>query len=162
MPRSRPSRSAWPRLRCLDATRESGSAAIEFVTAGVLLLVPLGYLVVAVAAIQAGAFAVEGASRQAARVYVQAGSPSQARDQAVTAIDFALTDFGQDPRTAEVTVSCRPRPSDCLARRGLVTVTVAASVPLPLAPVGFGTKPPLAVPLRATTTEQVSRFWGAG
>ena len=141
---------------------EDGSAAVEFVTAGILLLVPLVYLVVAVAAIQAGAFAVEGASRQAARVSVQAATPAEARAQAGTAVDFALSDFGVEPRTASVTVACEPRPTDCLTRRGFVTVTVAARIPLPLAPPALGAKVPLSVPLAATTTEQVSRFWGAG
>lgn len=40
--------------------RDDGTASLEFLTVGILLLVPLVYLVLAVAAIQAGALGVEG------------------------------------------------------------------------------------------------------
>ena len=63
---------------------EAGSASLEFLTVGVILLVPLVYLVLAMSAIQAGALAVEGAARQAARVAVQA-IDSGAADVAVEA-----------------------------------------------------------------------------
>ncbi|MDQ1574531.1 MAG: hypothetical protein QOH44_2090, partial [Actinomycetota bacterium] len=39
---------------------DGGSAALEFITAGLLLLVPLVYLILAMAAIQGGALSVEG------------------------------------------------------------------------------------------------------
>lgn len=143
-------------------TDESGSASLEFVTAGLVLLLPLVYLVLAVSAIQAGALAVEGAARQAARVFVQSESLSAARSGATSAVAFALADHGVDPGVARVEVSCRPRPADCLVRHGFVTVTVAISVPLPLVPPILDGAFPVAVPLSATATQQVSRFWGAG
>ena len=141
---------------------DNGSAALEFITAGFLLLIPLVYLVLAMAAIQGGALAVEGASRQAARVFVQAGESASAQARAKTAIDFALHDFGLGSAAATVKISCRPNPAVCLTRRGFVTVTVTAGVPLPLVPNVLALKTPLAVPITATSTEQVSRFWGAG
>jgi hypothetical protein len=146
----------------LDLADENGSAALEFVTAGVLLLIPLVYLVLAMAAIQAGALAVEGASRQAARVFVQAPSAGTAAARAQTAVDFALDDFGVKSGTAKIVITCRPHPAACLTRRGFVTVTVTATVPLPMVPSGLAVNGPMAVPLSATSTEQVSRFWGAG
>jgi Flp pilus assembly protein TadG len=139
-----------------------GSAALEFVTAGMILLVPLVYLVLAMSAIQAAALSIEGASRQAARVYVQGRSVADAEASAGLAIDFALADYGLKPAQATVQITCTPNPSRCLTRRGFVTVTVSASVPLPLAPPVLGASSPLAVPLSATATGQVSRFWGAG
>ena len=36
------------------------------------------------------------------------------------------------------------------------------AVPLPLVPNVLALKTPLSIPMRATSTEQVSRFWGAG
>jgi Flp pilus assembly protein TadG len=141
---------------------EGGSAALEFITAGFLLLIPLVYLVVAMAAIQGAALSVEGASRQAARVFVQAGSAASAQSEARTAIDFALDDFGVSSSGSTVKISCRPNPTVCLTRRGFVTVTVTASVPLPLVPSALPFSAPLSVPLSATSTEQVSRFWDAG
>jgi hypothetical protein len=127
-----------------------------------ILLVPLVYLVLAMSAIQAGALSIEGASRQAARVYVQGRSVADAEASAGLAIDFALADYGLNAAQATVQITCTPNPSRCLTRRGFVTVTVSASVPLPLAPPALGANSPLAVPLSATATQQVSRFWGAG
>jgi len=142
--------------------RDDGSAALEFITAGFLLLIPLVYLVLAMAAIQGGSLSVEGASRQAARVFVQAGDTGTAQARAKTAVDFALRDFGLGAAASTITISCRPNPTVCLTRRGFVTVTVTARVPLPLVPNVLALKTPLAVPMTATSTEQVSRFWGAG
>jgi hypothetical protein len=149
-------------MQPLRPFHDEGSAALEFVTAGFLLLIPLVYLVLAMAAIQGGALSVEGASRQAARVFVQAGDAGSARVRAQTAIDFALDDFGLGKAPSTVTISCRPDPAVCLTRRGFVTITVTASVPLPLVPNVLALKTPLSIPMRATSTEQVSRFWGAG
>jgi Flp pilus assembly protein TadG len=154
-----------PLRRCRSARAladDFGSAAVEFVTAGVLLLVPMVYLVLAVAAIQAGSFAVEGASRQAARVYVESPDGATADNRASSAIAVALADFGLSDRASTVSVTCSPQPHDCLHRRGFVTVRVRASVALPLAPTAITVHAPLAITLEATTTEQVSRFWSGG
>ena len=149
-------------MRPLKLSGDEGSAALEFVTAGFLLLIPLVYLVLAMSAIQGGALSVEGASRQAARVFVQAGDAGSAQARAQTAVDFALDDFGLAATASTVEISCRPNPAACLTRRGFVTVTVTASVPLPLVPNVLALNTPLSIPIRATSTEQVSRFWGAG
>jgi len=142
-------------------TDERGSAALEFITTGVILLVPLVYLILTMAQVQAGALAAEGAARQAARVYVQSATPEDAVANAERTITFALADYGIDSASAEVDVACRPVASDCLTRRGFVTVTIEIEVPLPLAPAALSVSAPLSVPLRATATQQVSRFWGA-
>jgi Flp pilus assembly protein TadG len=155
MPPSKPSRDSMLR-------DEDGSAALEFITAGFLLLIPLVYLILAMAAIQGGALSVEGASRQAARVLVQAPTAASASARAQTAVDFALDDFGISRSSAKVRITCRPRPATCLTRRGFVTVTVTASVALPLLPSVLTLRTPLSIPLSATSTEQVSRFWGGG
>jgi Flp pilus assembly protein TadG len=137
-------------------TDEAGSASLEFITAGMILLLPLVYLVLAVAAIQAGAFAAEGAARQAARLFVQAPDLASAQASAERELQFAMADHGIDGG-ATITVTCRP--ATCLTRQGFVTVAVDLSVPLPLVPPVLVGDFPLAVPLHATATEQVSRFW---
>jgi Flp pilus assembly protein TadG len=142
--------------------REEGSASLEFITAGLLLLVPVVYLVLVMAAVQGGALATEGAARQAARVFVQAEDDADARSRAQTAVNFGLADFGMKQATTEVKITCRPHPDACLTRRGFVTVTVTTFVPLPLVPSILSFASPLVVPMAATSTEQVSRFWGAG
>jgi hypothetical protein len=127
-----------------------------------ILLLPMVYLVLTMSALQAGSLAVEGAARQAARVYVQAADVPDARAEAERAIAFALADYGLDPSDAVVSITCAPRPTDCLHRRGSVTVTVGVSVALPLLPSVLTIGGPLNVPLRSEATEQVSRFWGTG
>ena len=138
-----------------------GTASLEFVTAGMILLLPMVYLVLTMSALQAGSLAVEGAARQAVRVYVQAPDTRDAEAEAERAIRFALADYGLDPSEASVAISCSPRPADCLRRRATVTITVGVFVGLPLVPSALTIGGPVAVPLRSTATEQVSRFWGA-
>jgi hypothetical protein len=149
----------WTDSRRAD---DEGSASLEFITVGLILLVPLVYLVLAMASIQAGALAAEGAARQAARVFVQAGSVATAHTSAGRAVEFALADHGLRDAASGVAVSCRPQPGDCLTRQGFVTVTVDLRIPLPLLPPAIIGDLPLSVPLQATATQQVSRFWGSG
>ena len=140
-------------------TDDDGSASLEFITAGLVLLLPLVYLVLTMSSIQAGAFAVEGAARQAARVYVQSPSVTHANAAAGRAIEFALADYGLDTDAVTVTITCRPNPTQCLQRRGFVTVVVTTTVALPLAPPVLDLDAPFSVPISSTATQQVSRFW---
>ncbi|GMA92036.1 hypothetical protein [Homoserinibacter gongjuensis] len=140
------------------AASDGGSASLEFITVGVLLLVPLVYLVLVVSSLQSASLGVEGAARQASRVFVQAESEADARAAAERAIRVTLADYGLDADAAEVAITCRPDPADCLARRGFVTVEIATVVRLPLAPPVLAVDVPLGVPVQALATEQVSRF----
>lgn len=148
--------------RWIDVRSDTGSASLEFITVGLILLVPLVYLVLVMAAVQGGAFAVEGAARQSVRVFVQADSEAEAAARAERAIRFALADAGLAELEPRVAVACTPNPGQCLTRRGTVTISVAVTVPLPLTPPFLSVQAPLGVPLQASSTEQVSRFWGAG
>lgn len=147
-------------MRLVKHSTDEGSASLEFITAGMLLLLPLVYLVLTMAQLQAGAFAVEGAARQAARVYVQSATTAEANSAAQRAIEFALADYGLDTDTVTVSVSCSPNPANCLTRRGLVTIQVSTTVPLPLVPPVLDLDVPLSVAVNSTATQQVSRFWG--
>lgn len=140
---------------------EVGTASLEFITVGLILLLPVVYLVLTMSSIQGGAFAVEGAARQAVRVYVQSGSTTEAAARAERAIRFALADAGLEALEPGVTVTCSPHPDACLTRLGTVTISVAVTVPLPLFPPVLQLDVPLGVPLQAVATEQVSRFWSA-
>jgi hypothetical protein len=146
-----------PLLRLRDES--AGSASLEFLGVGLLLLVPVVYLVLTLAAVQAGALAAEGAARHAARSFVLAGTAAQAADRAERAVRLTLADFGIDPGAAEVDVSCTPDPRTCLAPRSLVTVTVGIRVALPLAPPALDVEAPLSVGMSGVSTQQVSRFW---
>ena len=148
-----------PRARL--SADESGTASLEFVTAGLVLLLPLVYLVLTMSALQGAALAVEGASRQAARVFVEAGSVREANAAAERAVEFALADYGLDADDVDVSITCRPRAAACLTRRGFVTVEVGTRATLPLVPPVLDLDVGLSVPMSASATQQVSRFWGA-
>lgn len=137
---------------------DTGTSSLEFITTGLLLLVPLVYLVLAVSTVQGGSLAVEGASRQAARVFVEADSEENARTRALTAVQFALADYGIDMSSARVAIECTPNPADCLARNGRVAITVRTSVALPLVPPVLVVNQPLGIALDSTATQTVSRF----
>jgi hypothetical protein len=142
------------------AAGEQGSAALEFVTTGLILLVPLVYLILTLSAVQAGALAVEGAARQAARVFVQAPSPEEAAGRAGRAIDFGLADYGIAADAASVTVTCSgSSAASCPSRNAVVTVTVTVDVALPLVPDVLDLSRAASVPVQATARQQVSRFW---
>jgi hypothetical protein len=148
--------------RSIDGiANETGSASLEFITVGLLLLVPIVYLVLTLSALQCAALALDGAVRQATRVFVQGESIAESRSAASRAIDVTLGDYGVDARSAAVEISCRPHPSACLTRRGFVTITIRVVVPLPLAPSVLHLGLPEGLPVVATATEQVSRFWGS-
>lgn len=146
-------------MRRSSRSTEEGSASLEFLTVGMILLVPLVYLVLAIAGVQAGAFGVEGAARQAARVAVMAADP-RASDVAVErAVRVTLADYGIDAAAASVTVGCDR--VDCLEPGARVTVSVAARVELPLVPDVLALSTVGSVPVEASATQTVSRFAGA-
>jgi hypothetical protein len=146
-------------MRRAKSLNENGSSSLEFITAGLLLLVPMVYLVLVISAVQGAALAAEGAARQAARVFVQAPSEAEGFVRAQRAIDFGLDDFGINSDTAVVTVTCTPTPTTCLQRQGNVIVTVTVLVDMPLVPAALGLNTLARVPIGATATQQVSRFW---
>jgi hypothetical protein len=140
---------------------DDGSASLEFITVGMLLLVPIVYLVLALSSLENASFGVEGAARQATRVFVQSASEGEAESAAQTAIAVTLADYGVAAGSAHVTVSCRPDPQNCLTRRGFVTVAISTTVPLPLIPPVLQLDLPAGIPVESVATEQVSRFWGS-
>jgi hypothetical protein len=137
---------------------ERGSASLEFLTVGMILLVPLVYLILAMAAIQAGAFGVEGAARQAARIAAQQAT-GEADVAVERAVRIALADYGVDPASATVVMSCG---GGCAEPGTRVSVTVRATVPLPLVPEVLALTPVGSIRLEASATQTVSRFAGAG
>jgi hypothetical protein len=140
------------------APRVTGSASLEFLTAGFLLLVPLVYLVVTLSVVQAGALAVEGAARQAARVYVQAPSEPVAAGRVARAIAFALADYGLNADDATVGIACTGGSAGCLTRESGVTVTVRLNIVLPLVPDLLSLRSAATIPLQGSATQIVSRF----
>ena len=142
-------------LRRLTA-EERGSAVVEFVFLEVLLLVPLVYLVLTLARVQAGAFAVATAAREAGRAYVTAATEASAQARADAAARIAFEDQGFLPPEGRVTLTCDGTP--CLRPEGRVEVVGTLRVALPLIPTFAGTVVPLEVTLSASHVAVVDRF----
>ena len=119
-----PSRRAGPRSPPVEGSSQvdSGTALVEFVLLGVVLLVPLMYLVLAVSAVQRGIYGVTQAAREAGRAYVT-GTTENAAERATYAARLALEDQGLPPDGT--TVRYGPADRDCAA---------AAADPWPLTP----------------------------
>lgn len=136
---------------------ERGSAVVEFVTLAVLILIPLVYLVLTLARVQAGAYAVSQASREAGRAYVTAdtGDDAAARARAAARIAFLDQHF-EDEGT--LSLSCDGTP--CLRPDGRVETTATVRVPLPLVPAFVRDVVPMSVPVTAAHISTVDRFRG--
>ncbi|WP_345508738.1 pilus assembly protein [Terrabacter aeriphilus] len=146
------------RVRCGLRRRpraDEGRAIIEFIVLGLLLLLPLTYLVLAVARVQAASFAASLAGREAGRAFVTAGSEGEAHARAGAAAALAFADFAFD-RGASVAVGCDGSP--CLRPRAAVTATATIEVQLPLVPDFLAAHLPATVTIRSTSVVTVDRF----
>ncbi|WP_203135462.1 TadE family protein [Microbacterium sp. JZ31] len=140
------------RTRALT-TDDSGSAALEFLTVGVLMLVPLVYLVLALGQIQAQALGVEAGARFAARTIAGGAGNPDAVLASVTR-QYGIEAFDAD-------VACVPATASCPEPGATVHVTVTTRVPLPLMPSMLGLDRMTSVPVQATAVQKVSRYWEA-
>lgn len=134
---------------------EDGSAIIEFVVLGVLLLVPLVYLVMSVGRVQAGSYAVSTAAREAGRAFVtaQSGEDAAGRAHAAARIAFADQGFGG---LGDLEIACSSTP--CLTPDSRVETTARVTVQLPLIPAFARDVVPLEIPLTASHLSIVDRF----
>ena len=125
---------------------------------GTLLLVPLVYLVLMLARVQAGAFAVSQAAREAGRAFVTApvDEDASARAQAAARVSFEDHDVED---TGRLIITCSASP--CLSPDARVRTTATVAVPLPLVPAFVRGSVPLTVPVSATHVSTVDRFRGA-
>ncbi|MCA1781399.1 MAG: TadE/TadG family type IV pilus assembly protein [Dermatophilaceae bacterium] len=135
---------------------ERGSAVVEFVFLTVVVLVPLIYLVLSVARIQAGTYAVTQAAREAGRAYVTAEAGENAAARAYAAADIAFADFDF---VGVLEIDCDGAP--CLRPEGRIITRAAVSVPLPLVPDFARAVVPLQIPVSSTSVSTVDRFRGA-
>ncbi|MDJ1372501.1 hypothetical protein [Gulosibacter molinativorax] len=133
-------------------TREDGSASLEFLGIGVLLLIPIAYGMLTLVQLEQAMFAVELAARNGARTLVAEAQPSLQGSIASEQIAWAMQDQGLDPNQANVAMSCAPTP-DCAVLGETLTLTVGVEVTLPLLPGGSVT-----VPVEASATFPRERF----
>ncbi|MEH0111001.1 hypothetical protein V6N00_14910 [Tersicoccus sp. MR15.9] len=133
---------------------DSGSAVIEFVVLGSLLVVPVVYFILSLGAVQAGSFAVVGAADQAAKTIALSEAAADT-GAAEAAASTTMADFGFDRGAYTVGVACSD--SRCSEPGSRVTVTVRLTVPLPLAP-SVGGSALSAATVQSSATEILGRF----
>ena len=156
MPRS----SRWTERRDDDAER--GSAALEFILVGLLLLVPVIYLTISLGLIQGQSMGVESAARHVARAVAQSADGADARASADRILRSVVDEYDLDPAAVDLALSCRPRGAACPQSGATLIVTVRARVALPLVPPVLGLDRIASIPVEASAAQKVSRFWGAG
>jgi len=152
---------AWVRARVARAGGDDGSAVVEFLGLAFVLLLPLVYLVMLLARLEAASYAVESAAREAARVYVAADDPTSAAARAVAVTGVALSDqgFHDDPATA-LALTCEQTP--CLRPDAHVEARVEVVVPLPFVPGMVRDVVPLEIPVRASHVAVVDEYRSLG
>ncbi len=138
---------------------EGGNAIVEVIWLGILLLVPLLWIVLSVFEVQRGAFAVTSAARSAARAYALADSDAAGREQARVAIRQALADQGGSAQAFTFDVSCGGGP--CHEPGAVITVRVWSGVDLPMLPAVLGGDAP-SFRLDSTHTVPVGQFRDLG
>ena len=146
---------AWVRSRLGDPER--GSAVVEFLGVSLVLLVPLVYLILTVARIQAASFAAEGAAREAGRLIAQAETIEEGIAAAQLGVELAFADQGlQVDPAAALRVTCSV--PECLAAGEYVLIEVSTEVSLPLAPDFLTDSLPTTVAISADAMTAVSGF----
>jgi hypothetical protein len=136
---------------------EQGSALVELSWLGILLILPMLWIVMSVFAVQRGAFGVSAAARAAARAYALAPDDPTGLVRAREAAKIALDDQGLNDVRPVVGVSCTPYPGDCHQGTSVITVSVHSHVVLPLMPTALGGGRP-SFALDASQTVPIGQF----
>lgn len=131
---------------------ERGSASLEFLGLGVVLLIPIAYGTVALVQLEQARLATDLGARNGARVLVTGSDAAAAL--AEQHIALALHDHGIDPAAARIEIRCAPNP-DCAVAGDTLTVTVRTEVPLPFVP---GAAEWLTIPVESSATYPRDRF----
>jgi hypothetical protein len=140
---------------------EEGSALVELSWLGILLLVPMLWIVLSVFEVQRGAFGVSAAARAAGRAYALAPSDAAGRQRAEAAARQALADQGVPGAPVDVRITCTPYPRDCHSGTSVITVVISSRVDLPLLPSFLGGNAP-SFALDATHTVPIGQFQEVG
>jgi hypothetical protein len=144
-----------------DVGVDAGNAVLEFVVLAAFLMVPLIYIVIAVAQVQGSAYGATEATREAGRAFVGAATSADAFQEACTAATIALRNEVDTPFdcASQLHVSCV---SDDGCSAGLVPgetirIEIDLTVGLPFLPASvFGHS--LGVPVRAVHDEIVDPY----
>lgn len=153
--RSRESRPTIHYSRSDDA----GSASLEFIVAGVVLLVPIVYLILALGQIQGHAFGVEAGARYLARAIATSESRGDADLRSQRVLATIEREYAMEPGSVRVELRCRPQGAECPRAGAVITVTLRADVALPLVPPVLGLERAARVTVHAAASQKVARTW---
>src|SRR6478735_5163910 len=103
---------------------ERGSAALEFILVGLLLLVPVVYVIVALGLIQGQALGAEAGARHVARAVSTAAGEDDARERANRIVDAVVDEYGMDPASVDVSMTCAPATATCPEAGATLVVTL--------------------------------------
>lgn len=138
---------------------DRGSAALEFILVGVLMLVPLVYLIVALGLIQGQSLGAEAGARHIARAVSTAENPDAARRSADLILRSVVDEYALDAGSVDLALDCRPAGSACPEAGATLVVTIRTRVALPLVPPVFGLDRLASIPVEASAAQKISRFW---
>lgn len=145
-----------------DDDGERGSAALEFILVGTLLLVPLVYLIIALGMIQGQSLGAEAGARHIARALSTAPDADAAARSADLILSSVVDEYGLDGEQVDVSMACRPAGGACPEAGATLVVTVRTRIALPLVPPVLGLDRLAAIPIEASAVQKVSRFWESG
>ena len=140
---------------------ERGSAPLEFIVVGLLMLVPLVYLIASLGVIQSHALGVESGARHLARAIAMAPDAATADARAAAILRTTADEYGIDAASIEIGFTCTPAGGACPRAGATMIVSVVARAQLPLVPPVLGLDRIASVPVTGTAVHKVSRFWGA-
>lgn len=138
-------------------SRCEGAAVPEFIVIAVGVLIPLAYLVVALADILGAHAAAHHAVREAGRVYVRDSDVVAGQWRAEQAAAIAFADRGLVLPESTVSFHCEPT---CLEPAGTIRVTIDWDMPLPWLPGPLGSI--ARVPIAASEEFVVDTYRPAG
>jgi hypothetical protein len=141
---------------------ERGSAALEFIIVGLLMLVPLVYLVVSLGLIQGQSLGAEAGARHIARTVSTAADAQDAAERADLVLASVIREYGLDEDAVSLSLACRPAGAECPSAGATLVVSLRTTVSLPLVPPVLGLDRLASIPIEASSAQKVSRFWGTG
>lgn len=140
-----------------DVHPDRGSAVIEFIVVGVLVLIPISYISLCVMRVQAATVASSLAVREAGRAFVTSDTVPAGQVRAMAAARIALADQGFTLPARALRIACPS--SACLTPDSSVNVELTWSVDLPWLPEFLG-RERTAIPITARRTMPVDSYRG--
>lgn len=138
---------------------ERGSAPVEFIGVGLILLVPLIYLVLALGVIQQQTLGAEAAARHTARALSLAQGSASALAHADTVVASVIREYQMSREAVTVAIECTPRGEGCPHAGATVRVRIQSAVRLPFVPEILGLDRLATIPISAEAVQKVSRHW---